>query len=424
MVVKIGSLTEIHSNSESPATGSDRGKAEPDCSFGGLRLEADGTLWRDEQVVHLPPKELAALKLLITHAGKIVSSAQLEQELWGNLHVTADSVPKCLSSLRARLAPDVCIQTVYKRGYRFTAEITRHAAAQAGALLRLAIMPFATRYSVPEYLGAAIAEETTAILTGTPPKAVVVLARDSVFNLTQRGLTAQQIGRELKADLVMTGTLQAFSSRYRLRAEMVRVEDGVQIWVEDMLAPKSRSGVLEQELMQRLTYRLATELPGGLGVSTSASCSPKSASTSSTPGQSAIGLEISAAAEDEDEAAPLQRKAYEIFLRGHHDWQTLHRHRMQDGLQRLLRAIELDPSLISAKVDLAHLCVTEACYGFMSPAVSAEIERRPLMIRVMVGCGVNANAVLRLRWWVRVMIQSQESRTVSWSLKFEGQGRK
>jgi TolB-like protein len=320
----------------------------------------------------LPPKELAALRLLITHAGKIVSSAQLEQELWGNLHVTADSVPKCLSSLRARLAPDVCIQTVYKRGYRFTAEITRHAAAQTGALLRLAIMPFATRYSVPEYLGAAIAEETTAILTGTPPKAVVVLARDSVFNLTQRGLTAQQIGRELKADLVMTGTLQAFSSRYRLRAEMVRVEDGVQIWVEDMLAPKSRSGVLEQELMQRLTYRLATELPGGLGVSASASCSPKSASASSTPEQNEIGLEISAA-EDEDEAAPLQRKAYEIFLRGHHDWQTLHRHRMQDGLQRLLRAIELDPSLISAKVDLAHLCVTEACYGFMSPAVSAEI---------------------------------------------------
>ncbi len=49
---------------------------------------------------------------------------------------------------------------------------------------------------------------------------------------------------------------------------------------------------------------------------------------------------------------------------------------MQDGLQHLLRSIELDPSLIAAKIDLAHLCVTQAFYGYMSPAVSADHVRR------------------------------------------------
>jgi DNA-binding winged helix-turn-helix (wHTH) protein len=91
------------------------------CSFAGFRLEADGTLWRGETVVHLPPKELAALRLLLAYAGQIVSPLQLRHALWGDVHVTADSVPKCLSSLRARLEPENCIQTVYKRGYRFTA---------------------------------------------------------------------------------------------------------------------------------------------------------------------------------------------------------------------------------------------------------------------------------------------------------------
>jgi DNA-binding winged helix-turn-helix (wHTH) protein len=338
------------------------------CSFGGLHLEADGTLWRGEQVVHLTPKELAALRLLTAHAGNVVSLAQLKQALWGNLHVTADSVPQCISGLRTRLEPDVCIQTVYKRGYRFTAKIARHAAAQAETLPRLAIMPFATRYSVPEYLGAAIAEETTAILAGAHPGAVAVLARDSVFNLTQQGLTACQLGKELKADLVMTGSLQAFSSHYRLRAEMIRVEDEVQIWVEDMLAPKSRSGVLEQELMHRLTYRLAKEASGGLQVSTETSSAEKWDGKPSPPEPSRTGLEICA----EAEPISLPEMAYEIFQRGHHDWQTLQRHRMQDGLQYLLRAIELDPTLIAAKVDLAHLCITEAFYGFMPPSVSAE----------------------------------------------------
>jgi tetratricopeptide (TPR) repeat protein len=49
---------------------------------------------------------------------------------------------------------------------------------------------------------------------------------------------------------------------------------------------------------------------------------------------------------------------------------------MQDGLQSLLRAIDLDPSLIAAKVDLANLCVTQAFHGFMAPSTSADLVRR------------------------------------------------
>jgi DNA-binding winged helix-turn-helix (wHTH) protein/tetratricopeptide (TPR) repeat protein len=331
------------------------------CSFAGFRLEADGTLWRGEEVVHLPPRELAALRLLIAHAGHVVSPAQLKIALWGDVHVTADSVPKCISSLRARLESETFIQTIYKRGYRFTAEIRRNDEASSGRIVRLAIMPFATGHSVPEHLGSAMAEEITASLSHAHCFAVAVVARDSVFTLAQRGFTAQQIGRELKADLVLTGTLQVFSSLYRLRAEMIRVEDGTQIWVEDLLAPQNRTGVLELQLMQRLAYRL------GIVISGDAAISPKESA----------GIDISAAASDtKDESTRRQAEAYEIYLRGHHDWQTLHRHRMQDGMQHLLRAIEIDPTLISAKVDLAHLCVAQALFGFMSPSASAELVHR------------------------------------------------
>ena len=178
--------------------------------------------------------------------------------------------------------------------------------------------------------------------------------------LAQRGLTALQIGQELKADLVLTGTLQAFASHYRLRAEMIRIEDGTQIWVEDVLASRGRTGALESDLMQRLAYRL------GFGAEDAAYSPP------------AWNGEISAAADGEldDEHTPRQKEAYDTFLRGHYEWQTLHRHRMQDGLQRLLQAIELDPTLTFAKVDLAHLCVAQALYGFMSPEASAGLVHR------------------------------------------------
>ena len=49
---------------------------------------------------------------------------------------------------------------------------------------------------------------------------------------------------------------------------------------------------------------------------------------------------------------------------------------MQDAMGRLLRAIELDPSLMAARVDLANLSVAQAFYGFMSPLVEAGMVRR------------------------------------------------
>jgi DNA-binding winged helix-turn-helix (wHTH) protein/tetratricopeptide (TPR) repeat protein len=369
------------------------------CSFAGFRLDADGTLWRGQTVVHLPPKELAALRLLLANAGQVVSPLQLRHALWGDVHVTADSVPKCLSSLRARLEPEACIQTVYKRGYRFTAEVLRQGLPPAGELPRLAILPFTTLHAVPKHLGPAIAEETIVRLSNARSPALSVLARDSVFTLVGRGYTAQQIGETLKADLVLTGTLRAFSSQYRLRTEMIRVEDGTQIWVEDMLVDQNRIAGLESELVQRLAWRL------GAGVSGDRTLSPgwnagvsgeKSLRSRSSKG--VLSISAAAATPVEHEGGPQRWEAYDIFLRGRHEWQSLHRHRMQDGLQHLLRAIEVDPSLISAKVDLAHLCVTQAFYGFMSPAVAAEHVHRTA--ETIPDLPFQAEAILPALGWV------------------------
>jgi DNA-binding winged helix-turn-helix (wHTH) protein/tetratricopeptide (TPR) repeat protein len=331
-----------------PATGSGREGDEPAFSFGGFRLEADGTLLRGDAVVHLPPKELAALRLLAAHAGQIVTPQQLRQALWGDVHVTSDSVPKCMSSLRARLEPETCIQTVYKRGYRFTAEVRHHNGPHARALTRLVIMPFVSGFTVPPYLGPTIAEETISRLTCARPRAVSILARDSVFTLAARGLTAQQVGETLKADMVLTGTLRNLPSHFRLRAEMIRVEDGTQVWVEDVLVPQSRIAGLESELIERLVFRLNSD---------------------------EVSLSASAEPEAEIDNNPHRREAYETYQRAHYEWKSLERHQMQDGQQLLLKASELDPGLIAAKVDLARLCITQAVLGFMSPAAAANLVR-------------------------------------------------
>lgn len=311
-------------------------------SFGGFRLEADGTLYRGDAIVHLPPKELAALRLLLTHAGQVVTPQQLTQELWGEVHVTPDSIPKCLSSLRARLEPEQCIQTVYKRGYRFSSEVHRYGEIEAEALPRLAIMPFATGYTVPDYLGMAVAEETLAQLAGARNPVASLLARDSVFTMARRGLTAQELGKALKADFVLTGTLRALSSHFRLRVEMIRVADGTELWVEDMLVALTQLAGIESELVRRLTGRL-------------------------TSGELSVAAPI-----PEADNSPQRTEAYEILLRARYEWQTLQRHQMQDGLQHLSQAADLDPSLVAARIEIANACVTQALFGYMTPSLAAE----------------------------------------------------
>ena len=318
-------------------------------SFGGFRLVPDGTLWHGDQMVHLPPKELAALRFLITSAGQIVTPTQLKQELWGDVHVSPDSVPKCISSLRAKLEPEECIQTVYKRGYRFSVEVRREGVPSQGALPRLAVVPFATEFTVPEYLGQAIAEEAISRLTSLRRQVVSVVARDSVFGLAQQKFSALKIGETLKADLVLAGTLRAVGSLFRLRAEMIRVEDGIQIWVEDLLVPQNSIANLEAELVQRLLTRLNG---GGLSIFASATSTAELRQTQQ------------------------QKDAYEIFLHAHYEGQTLQRHRMQDSLRNLTRAVELDPTLMAAKLEIVRLCVAQCFFGFMPASQSAEQVRR------------------------------------------------
>jgi TolB-like protein len=264
------------------------------------------------------------------------------------VHVTDDSVPKCVSSLRELLSPVDCIQTVYKRGYRISVEVQRETGEAPEAPPRLAIMPFGVDANVPVYLGPAIAEETISLLTADRFAPAHVLARDSAFSLAARGMTAHQVGEALQADLVLTGTLRMLPAHFRLRAEMIRVSDGTQIWVEDMLVAQARSADLESELANRLFIRLS--------------------SADWFFSREALSGNVS-------KDVPGRREAWELFLRGHHEWQTLQRHRMQEGIQHLSRAIELDPSLYAAHIDLANAAVTQGFAGFITPLQAAQQVR-------------------------------------------------
>jgi DNA-binding winged helix-turn-helix (wHTH) protein len=321
--------------------------------FRDLRLKSDATLLRGETVLELPAQELALLRALLARAGEVVSVGELTRAVWGEAPSSGHRLTACLKSLKERLQPADCIESVYRRGYRISATAEPEEHLPSSALPLLAILPFSTGYDVPEYLGLAIAEQTMEQLSRARPAVVSIAARDSACTLARRGLAAQQIGKMLHADLILTGQVLATPGRNRLRVETIRVEDGASLWVEDVIAEREQIVELAGELANRVTSRLrAEEIP----IAVEARAEPAAAVKRAT--------------------SKAQREAHDLHLRAHHEWQNMERHRMQDAMGRLLRAIELDPALMAARVELAQLVILQCIYGYLSPRIAAAAVRR------------------------------------------------
>jgi DNA-binding winged helix-turn-helix (wHTH) protein/tetratricopeptide (TPR) repeat protein len=353
--------------------------------FGSYCLRPDGVLVRNAEAVPLPPKELAALRLLLAHAGQIVSIEQLRRGVWGETHVSTDSLPRCISSLRARLKSQDCIQTIYKHGYRFNMLVKpvhidtcgeerkeRRVLSRTG-LPRVAILPFLLGDGVPESLSAGIAEEIMLQLSRAQNPIIDVMARDSVFTLAATGLGAQQIGNTLQADLALTGTITALPLHLRLRAEMIRTADGVQLWVEDFLVPLGLLAYTDVRMAKRITARIRDSFVGP---------------TTPVTAKSDAGLA---------ELESRRSEAYSAYMTAKHKWKSLERHQIQDAVRGFQHALELDSTLLSARVHLMHSYLSHSAFGYMRADMAAELARKQAEITLSFAQG-GKSVHLALGW--------------------------
>ena len=97
-------------------------------TFGNYRLDCDNAaLWRDDEQVALRPKTFDLLRYLVENAGDLVRKETLLEEVWKDRYVVEGVLTTSMSELR-KLFGDTAkqqrfIATVYRRGYRFIAEV-------------------------------------------------------------------------------------------------------------------------------------------------------------------------------------------------------------------------------------------------------------------------------------------------------------
>lgn len=90
--------------------------------FGTFRLDAtDRLLYRDDQLIPLPPKVFETLLLLVTGGGRVLTKQDLMKQLWPDTFVEEGTLTQYVSVLRKAMGEQgAWIETLPRRGYRLT----------------------------------------------------------------------------------------------------------------------------------------------------------------------------------------------------------------------------------------------------------------------------------------------------------------
>src|SRR6266850_6857287 len=92
--------------------------------FGPFYLDTrERVLLRDGRPVSLKPKVYETLLALISRSGHVVDKEELMRQVWPDVAVEENNLTGNIFALRRAFAEYDCIETVPRRGYRFTADV-------------------------------------------------------------------------------------------------------------------------------------------------------------------------------------------------------------------------------------------------------------------------------------------------------------
>ncbi len=239
-------------------------------AFGPFRFDAvERLLYRGAEVVPLTPKVADTLLVLLARQGSVVERTELVRLVWPDTIVEEGGLARNISMLRKALGDeaDGCryIETIPKRGYRFAAQIEGASGTQAPGAHRRRL---GWRWMVALVVGAAILSAAAAYLYSRRAARVSVIAVLPLKNLSsdsgqeyfsegmtdmlvtelaksgirviapasirelRAGAPLDEVGRRLKVDAVVQGTVLVSGERVRINAQMADVKTGRVLWAE------------------------------------------------------------------------------------------------------------------------------------------------------------------------------------------------
>lgn len=296
-------------------------------SFELFRLDTSNhCLWRGQERVPIPPRAYDVLRYLVENPGRLVTPNELLDNLWSETYVNPEVLRKYILDIRKILGdrPDKprFIETVTKRGYRFIANVVdervtpgpssdAHEAASPGtedleqarpswsyslprvAVLLLlaalvtgataghfwsarntpprsslnansiAVLPFTDMSSAKdqEYFSDGLSDELITELAKIP--GLKVVARSSAFQFKGKNEDLHTVARKLGVANVLEGSVRKEGSRARISVELIKADDGFQLWSETYDRNVEDIFAVQDEITQAVGNALQSKLLSG-----------------------------------------------------------------------------------------------------------------------------------------------------------------
>jgi len=250
----------------------------------------------------------------------------------------------------------------------------------------LAVLPFQnlSESAEDEYLADSVTEELTTVVARLNPERLGVIARTSVMPYKAHPKPVSAIGRELKVDYVLEGSVRQSAGRLRVTAQLIEVAGQSHLWAQAY--EKELAGVfgVESDLAEAIAQRLSIRLLPG----------PPLAAASPDP------------------------EAHAAYLKGLYFWNK----RDEEGLRRAIalfrQALDADPSYARAYAGLASsyaLLATsaDALRSEEARDLSVAAAQRALQLQPDLPEGHAALSIVRCRFdWDWTGCQRELERTI------------
>jgi eukaryotic-like serine/threonine-protein kinase len=205
------------------------------------------------------------------------------------------------------------------------------------AINTLAVLPLANASADPnmEYLSDGITESIINTLSQLPK--LRVMARSVVFRYKGQDVDPLRTGRELGVCAVLTGRVLHLGDQLIVRAELVDVGDGSQLWGEHYNRKFADIFEVQEEIAQEITQKLQLRLSG-------------------------------------DQKKKLTKRytdnieAYQLYLQGRYYWSRRTSEGIKGGIHYFQQAIAIDPNYALAFAGLADCYIMAGFYDHLPPA--------------------------------------------------------
>jgi TolB-like protein/DNA-binding winged helix-turn-helix (wHTH) protein len=251
---------------------------------------------------HLQARWTAVLVYLAQNSDRVVSTNEIMDRVWGNIHVTLDSLYLNISYLRKALAEDPnCdeyIETIPKRGYRLvvpvvfpeiekaasTSKNKKRALIAAFVALALATIMYLPRTNEQDVPIVALIPNSIAVLpfvnleSGensdlselfadvlmnqlTKIEGMAVMARTSSFSMNERNATAQEIGQRLGVSTILEGSIRRDDQTIHVTAQLINTSSGFHLWSDTIDRDIDAFWEIHTEIARKIAETMSLDMP-------------------------------------------------------------------------------------------------------------------------------------------------------------------